>query len=139
MPSDTVPIFTRYRWSALNRRSRRRLAGGSLLLLAAVAYAWFAGVNMANRGADARAFDQPLVRLAVRMNPLPAHLPMYQPQTDRELYLAAVIADQRDMVIGLTALVLRLIAAVTAGGAGLILMAAGSIEWEVRSEVAAGS
>jgi len=35
--------------------------------------------------------------------------------------------------------VLRLIGAVTAGGFGVILMTAGSIEWEIRSEAAAGS
>jgi len=138
MPSDALPIFSRYRWSALNRRARRRLLGGALLLLVALAYASFAGANLARRGADDRAFDQPLVRLAVRMNPLPVHLPLYQPQTERELYLSAAIRDQRDMAVGLTAFVLRLIASVTVGGFGLILMTAGSIEWEVRSEAAAG-
>lgn len=138
MPSDALPMFTRYRWSALNGRARRRLLGGTLLLVAALAYAGFAGAALARRGADDRAFDQPLVRLAVRMNPQPPHLFMYQPQNGREAYLSAVIRDQRDMVIGLTALVLRLIASVTVGGFGLILMTAGSIEWEVRSEAAAG-
>jgi hypothetical protein len=138
MTRDAVPIFTRYRWSALNRRARRRLLGGTLLLVAALAYTGFAGVNLARRGADDRAFDRPLVRLAVRVNPLPPHLFMYQPQTAREVYLSAVIRDQRDMVLGLTAFVLRLIASVTVGGFGLILMTAGSIEWEVRSEAAAG-
>ena len=139
MSNDALPIFTRYRWSALNRRARRRLLAGSLLLLAAVAYAAFAGFHMARRGADARAFDQPVVRLAARMNPLPVHLFMYEPQTGREDYLAAVIRDQRDMTIALTALVFRMIAAMTAGGFGVILMTAGSIEWEVRSEAAPGS
>jgi hypothetical protein len=139
MSNDALPLFTRFRWSALNRRARRRLAGGAFLLLAALAYAWFAGLTMARRGADESAFDRPLVRLAVRMNPLPVHLLMYQPQTDRELYLSAVIRDQQDMLIGLTALVLRMIASVTLGGFGLILMTAGSIEWEVRSEAAAGA
>jgi len=138
MPADAVPVFTRFRWSALNRRARRRLGGGFVLLLAALAYAGFAGFNMARRGADERAFDQPLVRLAVRMNPLPPHLFMYEPQTEREIYLAAAFRDQRDMAIALTALVLRLIGAVTAGGFGVILMTAGSIEWEIRSEAAAG-
>jgi hypothetical protein len=138
MAADAVPVFTRFRWSALNRRARRRLAAGFVLLLAALAYAWFAGFNMARRGADERALDQPLVRLAVRMNPLPPHLFMHEPQTQRELYLAAAFRDQRDMSIALTALVLRLIAAVTAGGLGVILMTAGSIEWEIRSESAAG-
>ena len=139
MRSDALPIFTRYRWSALTRRARRRLVGGSVLLLAALGYAGLGGFNLARRGADERAFDQPLVRLAVRMNPLPVHLFMYQPQTDRELYLAAVVRDQRDLVIALTAFVLRMIASVTLGGVGLILMTAGSIEWEVRSEAAAGA
>jgi len=136
MSNDALPIFTRYRWSALNRRARRRLLAGSLLLLAAVAYAVLAGFNMARRGADERAFDQPVVRLAVRMNPLPVHLFMYEPQTDRELYLAAAFRDQRDVTVGLTVFVLRLIGAVTAGGFGVILMTAGSIEWEIRSEAA---
>jgi hypothetical protein len=139
MPSDALPIFTRFRWSALNRRARQRLLGGALLLVAALAYAGFAGAGLARRGADERAFDQPLVRLAVHMNPLPPHLFMYEPQTDGETYLAAAFRDQRDMSIALTALVLRLIAAVTAGGFGVILMTAGSIEWEIRSEAAAGS
>lgn len=139
MPADRVPIVTRFRWSALNRRARRRLAAGGVLLLAALAYAGFAGFNMGRRGADERAFDQPLVRLAVRINPLPPHLFMYEPRTDRELYLAAAFRDQRDMSIALTALVLRLIAAVTTGGFGVILMTAGSIEWEIRSEAVPGS
>jgi len=108
------------------------------MLVAAAAYAWFAGFHMARRGSDERAFDQPLVRLAARMNPLPVHLGQYQPQNDRELYLATVIKDQRDMLVGLTALVLRMIAAVTAGGIGLTLLTAGSTEWEIRSETAPG-
>jgi len=139
MPNDTLPLFTQFRWSALKGRCRRRLAAGVLVLAATTAYAWFAGFQMARRGADARAFDQPLVRLAARMNPLPIHLHQYQPQNDRELYLATVIKDQQDMLVGLTALVLRMIAAVTAGGIGLTLLTAGSTEWEVRSEAAPGA
>jgi hypothetical protein len=136
--SDALPVFTRYRWSALNTRARRRLVGGFVLLLVALAYAAFAGFSMASRAADERAFDRALVRLATRMNPLPADLFLYEPHTDREMYLAAAFRDQRDMAIALTAFVLRMIGAVTAGGFGLILMTAGSIEWEIRSEVAAG-
>ena len=139
MADDALPVFTRYRWSALNGRARRRLAVGGALLAAALAYAWFAGAHFARRGADEGAFDQPLIRLAVRMNPLPAHLFMYEPRTEGEIYLAAAFRDQRDVAIGLTVFVLRMIGAVTAGGFGLILMTAGSIEWEVRSEAAAGS
>ena len=138
MPNDALPLFTQFRWSALKGRCRRRLAAGLLVLVAAAAYAWFAGSQMARRGSDEGAFDQPLVRFAARMNPLPPHLHQYQPQNDRELYLATVIKDQRDMLVGLTALMLRMIAAVTAGGIGLTLLTAGSTEWEVRSEPAPG-
>jgi hypothetical protein len=139
VPGDALPVFTRFRWSALNRRARRRLAGGLVLLAAALAYAAFAGFGLASRAADERAFDQPLVRLATRMNPLPSDLFLYEPRSDREIYLAAAFRDQRDMSIALTAFVLRMIGAVTAGGFGLILLTAGSTEWEVRSEAAAGS
>lgn len=134
MAHDLLPYTTRFRWSALKGRCRRRLLGGLLLLAAAAAYAWFAGAQMARRGADAHAFDQPLVRTAARMNPPPAHLRAYAPQNGREEYLAAVISDQQDMINGLTLLALRLILAVTAGGFGLILLTAGSTEWEIRSE-----
>jgi hypothetical protein len=139
MSKDALPVFTRFRRSALTGRCRRRLLGGLVLLAAAAAYASFAGAQMARRGADDHAFDQPLVRISARMNPLPAHLRAYVPQNDRELYLAAVISDQHDMINALTVLALRLILAVTAGGFGLILLTAGSTEWEIRSEAASGS
>jgi hypothetical protein len=137
MAGDALPVFSRFRWSALNARARRRLLAGAALLVAALGYAAFGGFAMASRSADERAFDRPIVRMAVRLNPLPAHLFMYEPQTDRELYLAAAFRDQRDVSIGLTAFVLRMILAVTAGGFGLVLMTAGSIEWELRSEAGA--
>jgi hypothetical protein len=139
MAHDLLPYTTRFRWSALKGRCRRRLLGGLVLLAAAAAYAWFAGAHMASRGADDHAFDQPLVRMAARMNPPPAHLRAYAPQDERELYLAAVISDQQDMINGLTVLALRLILAATAGGCGLILLTAGSTEWEIRSEDGPGA
>jgi len=133
MARDLLPFTTRFRWSALRGRCRRHLVAGVLILAAAAAYAWFAGAHMARRGSDERAFDQPLLRLAVRLTPPPAHLFQHQPQNDRELYLATVIEDQRDMITGLTVLLLRMIVAVTAGGIGLVLLTAGSTEWEIRS------
>jgi hypothetical protein len=138
MAHDLLPFTTRFRWSALRGRCRRHLVTGVLILAATAAYAWFAGAHMARRGSDERAFDQPLVRLASRMNPLPVHLLQYQPQNDREFYLATVIKDQRDMITGLTVLMLRMIVALTAGGIGLVLLTAGSTEWEIRSEIAPG-
>jgi hypothetical protein len=134
MSNGKTPSAPRFRWNALQGRCRRRLAAGLLLLFLAAVYACFAGLHMARRGADARAFDQPLVRLARRMNPPPVHLRLYRPENERELYLVTVISDQQDVLRGLTTLVLRMIAALTAGGLGLVLLTAGSTEWEIRSE-----
>jgi len=124
----------RFRWSALRGRCRRRIIAGLLLLAVAAAYGAFAGLRMGRRGADQHAFDQPLVRLAQRIVPPPVHLSQYEPQNERELYLVTVISDQQDLLHGLTALVLRMIVSITAGGLGLVLLTAGSTEWEIRSE-----
>jgi hypothetical protein len=134
MPDAVTSPARRFRWSALGGRCRRRIFAGLALLAVAAAYGSFAGLRMARRGADERAFDQPLVRLAQRMIPPPVHLRQYEPQNDRELYLVTVISDQQDLLHGLTALVLRVIASLTAGGLGLVLLTAGSTEWEIRSE-----
>jgi hypothetical protein len=133
MPDDKLPSARRFRWEALEGRCRRRLTAGLVLLLVAAAYAVFAGLHMARRGADDHGFDRPLVRLAQRLNPPPVHLRQYLPQNDRELYLYTAVSDQRDLSIGLTALALRMIAVMTAGGLGLVLLTAGSTEWEIRS------
>jgi hypothetical protein len=61
------------------------------------------------------------------------------PENSRELYLAAVITDQQDVMLGLVLFILRMIAAITSGGLGLVLVTAGATEWEVRSERAADS
>jgi hypothetical protein len=74
------------------------------------------------------------VRAAQRMVPPPKHLKDVWPENSRELYLAAVITDQQDVMFGLVLLMIRMIAAATAGGLGLVLVTAGATEWEVRSE-----
>jgi hypothetical protein len=125
---------SRFRWSAFQGRCRIRLLVGLLLLVIAVGYASYAGQRMAHRGTDDKGFDVPLVRLAHGMTPPPVHMRGMQPQNDRELYLITVVSDQQDMMFGLTALVLRMIASLTIGGVGLVLLAAGSVEWEIRSE-----
>jgi hypothetical protein len=125
---------SRFRWSAFQGRCRTRLLSGLLLLLVALAYASYAGQRLSGRGNDDRGFDTPLVRLAHSMTPPPVHIRGMQPENERELYLFAVVSDQQDIMFGLTALVLRMIAALTIGGVGLVLLAAGSTEWEIRSE-----
>jgi hypothetical protein len=139
MRNDAVPVFTRFRWSALKGRCRRLLAGGSLILAVSAGYAAFAGSQTVPRGAGRSTFDRPVVALAERLNPPPVHLRFYEPQNDRELYLAAVIKDERDLNLALTIFLLRMIVAATAGGIGLVLTTAGSTEWEIRSEQAGPS
>ena len=100
----------------------------------AAGYGLYAGQRFSRRNRDERAFDQPLVRLGRGLTPAPVHLRSVTPQNARELYLVTVISDQQDVMFGLTVLVLRMIATLTAGGLGLVLLTAGSTEWEIRSE-----
>jgi len=125
----------RFRWSALTGRCRTRIAAGLLMLAIAVGYGLFAGQRFARRSNDEQVFDQPLVRFAHALTPLPLQMRGFIPLSDRELYLATVITDQQDISFGLTMLVLRMIVALTVGGIGLVLLTAGSTEWEVRSEL----
>jgi hypothetical protein len=134
MPIDPPLRRRTFRWSAFHGRCRRRILAGLLLLLCAGGYAWYAGRGFGRRGEDARGFDRPLVGIADRLTPPPVHLASIQPQNNRELYLVTVVSDQQDVLFGLVLLVLRMIAALTAGGFGLVLLTAGSIEWEIRSE-----
>jgi len=127
----------RFHWSVLRGRCRRNLLGGLVLLLVALAYGIWAGNRFRSRGADATAFDQPIVRAAAGMVTAPPHLRTVKPQNDREVYLMAVVSDQHDVMLGLLVILLRLIVALTIGGLGLVLTTAGATEWEIRSEVAA--
>jgi hypothetical protein len=133
-----VPVRSpRFAWSVLAGRCRRRLAAGLVLLALSGGIAFFAGRQFAHRGADLRAPDQPLVRLAADLTRAPDAVRALEPRDDRELYLLAVISDQRDMLFGLTVLILRAIVALTVGGLGIVLLTAGSTEWEIRTELAA--
>jgi hypothetical protein len=115
-------------------RCRRNLLTGLVLMAIGIAYGSWGARQFGQRGADDRAFDRPVVRAARRMVPPPTHLKDMWPQNDRELYLTAVISDQQDVMLGLMLFILRMIASLTAGGLGLVLVTAGATEWEVRSE-----
>lgn len=128
---------TRFVWSALRGACRRRLIAGLVLLALALGYGIYAGRQFGRRGSDAHVLDQPLVRAARGLTPAPRHLRSIEPANDRELYLVTVISDQQDVTFGLTLLILRTIVALTLGGLGLVLLTAGSTEWEIRSETAA--
>jgi hypothetical protein len=124
----------RFDRSVFRGRCRRNLLTGFVLMVLGCAYGIWGGQQFRLRGADGRAFDQPVVRAAQRMVPPPRHLKDVWPENGRELYLAAVITDQQDVLLGLVLFVLRMIASLTAGGLGLVLVTAGATEWEVRSE-----
>jgi hypothetical protein len=124
----------RFRWSALRGRCRRRLAAGLLLLLVAAAHAIWAGRHLSMRGSDDRAFDRYFVTAARSVTTLPQPVRDLTPASDRELYLKAVVLDQQDLTFGVTLFMLRMIVTVTVAGLGMVLLTAGSIEWEIRSE-----
>lgn len=127
-PSD------RFKWPVFRGRCRRNLLVGLALFLVGGLYGVWAGQRLSARGADARGFDRALVRLADRMVPQPEGVRSINPQNFREFYLATVISNQRDGLVGETAFILRLILVMTAVGLGLVLMTAGATEWEIRSE-----
>lgn len=134
MPSSRRPRFTT---SVFRGRCRRNLLTGLVLLVCAGGYAAWAGQRFSSRGADARAFDQVLVRYGAGLVGVPVHMIGFVPLGDRELYLTTVISDQKDVMDGLTILLLRMIVSMSVGGLGLVLLTAGATEWEVRSEGAA--
>jgi hypothetical protein len=128
----------RFLWSVFRGRCRRNLlAGLALFILGGMYGTWGAG-RLAARGADAHAFDRPLVRLAQSMVRQPANVRRMQAMNIREFYLLTVISDQHDVLEGLTIFLLRLVISLTAAGFGLVLMTAGATEWEIRSEVDSG-
>lgn len=132
-PSGLAPAAARFRWSALRGPCRRRLAAGLGLVLVAALHGGWAARQFGTRGADRATFDAALVDMADRWTRPDRGLAVIRPQNDRELYLLSVITDQQDLISGLTVLALRAILAVTIGGLGMVLLTAGSTEWEIRS------
>ena len=129
-------LVSRFAWSALRGRCRRRIAVGLALLLVGMALIAWAGHLFGQRGSEALGIDQPLVRFAARLTQTPPGLRGFQPHNDREVYLSTVITDQQDVLFGVTVLVFRLIGALTLLGIGLVFLTAGSTEWEIRSDTA---
>ena len=103
------------------------------MLLVAGGHAIWAANHLSVRGSDDRAFDQVLVSAARSVTALPEQALALTPQTDRELYLKAVVTDQQDLMFGMALFMLRMIVTVTIGGLGMVLLTAASTEWEIRS------
>lgn len=130
-------MASRFSWDVFAGRIRRRIFTGLLLLAVAVGYGTWAGRRLAERGAERSAFDQPLVGVAGRVVRRLDRIPDVRERTFAEAELAAIARDQQDLLFGLTVLLLRLVATGTVAGLGLVLLTAGSTEWEIRSEPAA--
>ena len=115
-------------------RVRARVLGGVVILALALGYGTWATQRLGQRGSERGTFDQPLVAAAGRLVRRPDRIPDVVVRTTTEVELAAIARDQQDLLFGLTVLLVRLLATGTAAGLGLILLTAGSTEWEVRSE-----
>ena len=120
-------------------RVRARVLAGLLIVLVALAYGTWSTRRFGMRGSERSTFDQPLVEMAGRLVRRPDSIPNLHVKTSTEVELAALARDQQDLLFGMTVLLLRLLVTGTVGGLGLILLTAGSTEWEIRSESAAGA
>lgn len=123
----------RFRWDVLRGRSLHRLVAGIVVLTIALGYGTWATRRLAQRGPDVDAFDRPLVHVAASLLRRPDDIRRLPSATSREQFLLVVVADQQDALFGVTVLLLRLLAAFTVAGFGLVLLTAGATEWEVRS------
>jgi hypothetical protein len=125
-----------FHWSAFRGRARTRVLFGVAVLAVALAYGTWATRRLGERGAERATFDQPLVRTAARLIQAPDRLPRIEPRTSVEVELLAVARDQQDVLFGLTVLLLRLLLTGTVAGLGMVLLTAGSTEWELASAAA---
>jgi hypothetical protein len=127
-----------FSWSAFNGRCRSRLLVGLALMIVGLGYGTWGAARLA--GADVRSrLDGPLVDFAARLV-APPQLPRgFRAANDRERALVVALVDRQDALFGMTLLVFRMIVALTIAGLGLVLLTAGSTEWEIRSESLATS
>lgn len=127
-------VASRFSWAVFCGRVRARILVGLAILLVTLAYGTWATRRFGERGSERETFDRPLVDAAAQMVRRPDRIPDIVVKTSTEVELAALARDQQDLLFGMTVLLLRLLAAGTVSGLGLILLTAGSTEWEIRSE-----
>jgi hypothetical protein len=128
-------MTTRFSWAVFRGRVRSRVLLGVAILSIALTYGTWATQRLAQRGSERGTFDQPIVSAAGRLVQRPDRIPVVPIRTETELELSAVARDQQDLLFGLTVLLLRLLLTGSVAGLGLILLTAGSTEWELRSEL----
>jgi len=132
--ADWTGVASRFSLEVFRGQVRSRVVLGAVILALALTYGTWATRRLAQRGSERHTFDQVLVSAAGQLVQRPDRVPDIPVRTSTEVELSAVARDQQDLLFGLTVLLLRLLATGTVGGLGLILLAAGSTEWEVRSE-----
>jgi hypothetical protein len=132
--ADWTGVAPRFSLEVFRGQVRSRVVLGALILALALTYGTWATRRLGQRGSERGTFDQPLVSVAGRLVQRPDRVPDVPVRTPTELELSAVARDQQDLLFGLTVLLVRLLVTGTVGGLGLVLLAAGSTEWEVRSE-----
>jgi len=123
-------------WTELHSRARTRLLAGLVLLVIGLGYGSWASLRFGIRGGDTTGFDRPIVNAARSLVPAPFVTQTMRPTNNRELAMMSTVFAQHDTVSGFAVLLMRLIVALTVVGFGLVLLTAGSTEWEVRSEFA---
>lgn len=126
-------MASRFSWAAFTGRARARVIVGLLILVVATGYGTWATRRLGERGSERGTFDQPVVAMAARLVQRPDRAPDIAVSTSLEVELAALARDQQDLLFGLTVLLLRLVLTGTVAGLGLVLLTAGSTEWEIRS------
>ncbi len=131
--ADDPWVTSRFAWSLFTGRVRTRVLAGALVLAVALSYGGWAARRLGQRGSERQTFDHALVSAAGRIVQRPDRVPDVPTTTTLELELAAVARDQQDLLFGITVLLLRLVVTGTVAGVGLILLTAGSTEWELRS------
>ncbi|WP_239491045.1 hypothetical protein [Luteitalea sp. TBR-22] len=127
-------MASRFSSAAFRGRVRTRVLLGLLILSVALSYGTWSTRRFGSRGSERQTFDQPVVEMAGRMVRRPDRIPDVPVTTLAEMELAAVARDQQDLLFGMTVLLMRLLATGTVAGIGLVLLTAGSTEWEIRSE-----
>ena len=131
--ADWTGVASRFSLEVFRGQVRSRVVLGAVILALAGLRHW-ATRRLSQRGSERHTFDQALVSAAGELVQRPDRVPDIPVRTSTEVELSAVARDQQDLLFGLTVLLLRLLVTGTVGGLGLILLAAGSTEWEVRSE-----
>ena len=133
------PHMAPFLWSEFHSQARTRLLTGLVLLVIGLGYGSWAALRFGIRGSDAVGFDRPIVDAARSLVPAPVVTQTMRPTNNRELVMMGAVFGQHDTVVGSYCAAVAVIAALTVVGFGLVLLTAGSTEWEVRSEFARGS